>query len=194
MRGLQRPREVADDLGIAPSTLRLWSTEFAEFLSTAAAKRDGALGQRRYADEDRRVLRRVGELLAREGASDYEQVRRRLLEEGFAQRALAPTPEPRASRADDGAAIRALEEALVRAEQAIAARDGAIAYRDDTIAGLERTVERLRQTIARLEEARAGDRESRVRLAQRVGDLTEECRRLRAELARPWWERLRGVR
>jgi hypothetical protein len=90
--------------------------------------------------------------------------------------------------------VRALEETLARAEQAIAARDGAIAARNGTIAGLERTVERLRQTIARLEEARAGDQASRVRLARRVGDLTEECRLLRAALARPWWERLRGAR
>lgn len=194
VRGLRRPKEVAGDLGIAPSTLRLWSTEFAEFLSPAAAKRDGARRQRRYEEEDRRVLRRVGDVLAREGARDYDQVRRRLLEEGFRQREVGPPSGRSAPRADDEAVIRALEEALGRAEQTLAARNEAIAVRDEAIAGLERTVERQQRTIARLEEARARDQDYMERLGRRVSELGDECRRLRAELARPWWERLRGVR
>jgi len=50
-RGLRRPKGVAGELGIAPATLRLWSTTFAEFLSPAATKSDGVPAQRRYDDE-----------------------------------------------------------------------------------------------------------------------------------------------
>jgi DNA-binding transcriptional MerR regulator len=177
---------VAGELGIAPSTLRLWSTTFPEFLSAAATKRDGARAQRRYDDEDRRVLRRIGELLARERAGDYEQVTRLLLEGGFRQRGDAPA-DGEAPRAAKAGTIHHLGEMLRRAERTIGAKD-------DTIAALEFTIRRQEQKIAELEQLRKRDDEFIERLTRQVKELLEERLHPPPKPDRAWWERLLGHR
>ncbi|HEY3078578.1 MAG TPA: MerR family transcriptional regulator [Chloroflexota bacterium] len=75
---LYRPRKVALALGIDGRTLRLWSKEFAELLGPSATRSptaDGAPGQRRYAEADLEVLRRVRKLL--DQGLRYDEVRRR---------------------------------------------------------------------------------------------------------------------
>lgn len=183
-RGLRRPKVVARELGIAPSTLRLWSTTFPEFLSPAATKSDSARAQRRYDDEDRRVLRRIGELLAREGAGHYEEVRRRLLEGGFRQREVAPA-EGEAPGAGKDETIRYLGEMLGRAERTIGAKD-------EAIAALEFTIRRQQQKIAELEQLRKRDHEFIERLSRQVKELLEERLHPPPEPTRSWWERLLG--
>src|SRR5919202_6561375 len=60
-----RPKQVAARLHLAPSTLRLWSTEFAEWLSPYAQppKRAQIRGQREYTEDDVRTLEFVEDLL-----------------------------------------------------------------------------------------------------------------------------------
>ncbi|MFC2030965.1 MerR family transcriptional regulator [Chloroflexota bacterium] len=74
------PNEVATQLQISPSTLRRWSTEFAEFLTDAAGRPEPADGgsttHRRYSDEDLEALMTIKGLLA-EGLT-YTQVCKRL--------------------------------------------------------------------------------------------------------------------
>jgi DNA-binding transcriptional MerR regulator len=63
---LYRPREVALSLGINGRTLRLWSKELGELLSPVATRpppADSAPGERRYAEADLEVRRRVRRLL-----------------------------------------------------------------------------------------------------------------------------------
>jgi DNA-binding transcriptional MerR regulator len=67
--------EVARMLGVAPVTLRKWSTEFAAWLSPGAI----AEHQRSYADADLAVLRRAAELLAQR--RDYARARSRIAAE-----------------------------------------------------------------------------------------------------------------
>src|SRR5919205_3905417 len=76
---LYRPREAAAQLGIAPTTLRLWSTRFAALLRPSARKEEGGGAHRRYTAADLRVLSRAKPLLA-DGLT-YAEVQRRLREE-----------------------------------------------------------------------------------------------------------------
>jgi len=66
---LRPPGEVAQELNISYSTLRRWSTEFADFLSQSAGRPElseqGEPVQRRYTDEDVVILRSIGQLLRR---------------------------------------------------------------------------------------------------------------------------------
>src|SRR5262245_57295245 len=81
------PQQVARRLGIQPQTLRVWSNEFAEFLSDRARRvaADGARpGHRAYTDADLRALTRVRQLLRNH--ANYAWVRRLLREEAQARR------------------------------------------------------------------------------------------------------------
>lgn len=76
----RRPSEVAERLGVSPSTLRRWSQQFEPFLSEAAsASDDDSSKHRRYLEDDLDTLITIKDLLA-EGCS-YDQVRGQLLAE-----------------------------------------------------------------------------------------------------------------
>lgn len=69
------PGEVAHLLGISPSTLRRWSTRFAEFLSFGAGHTSAGTAShthRRYTQEDVAVLRTVRDMLSQ--GFTYEHV------------------------------------------------------------------------------------------------------------------------
>lgn len=71
----RQPQEVASRLEISPSTLRRWSDEFSEFLSSEASSSEGKQ-HRRYSDEDLATLITIKGLMA-EGLT-YEQVRQKI--------------------------------------------------------------------------------------------------------------------
>ena len=71
----RQPQEVASHLEVSASTLRRWTDEFAESLSTAACPADASQA-RRYTNEDLTALITVKGLMT-EGLS-YDQVRQRL--------------------------------------------------------------------------------------------------------------------
>jgi DNA-binding transcriptional MerR regulator len=71
------PQEVAVRLEVSPATLRRWSEEFSEFLSSEAHPGEGKQ-PRRYSDEDMATFITVKGLMG-EGLT-YEQVRQRLSE------------------------------------------------------------------------------------------------------------------
>lgn len=64
-----KPAEAAKRLGMPPSTLRVYSTKFAELLSDGASNppvsADGRTGHRLYSDRDLTILSKAKELLAR---------------------------------------------------------------------------------------------------------------------------------
>ena len=66
---LRLPNDVAHELNISPSTLRRWSTEFADFLSKSGGRPElsphGEPVHRRYTDGDVAILNSIGELLRR---------------------------------------------------------------------------------------------------------------------------------
>lgn len=134
---MYRAGAVAERLGIAPTTVRSWSTEFQAYLSPSAGKQAGGTGQRRYTDGDLAVLGHVKRLLAQ--GMTFEEARRALEAMTPEQRTTPPRPavaeppaEPSAALALPGllaalqdahrgevAALRdALTEARARAERA----------------------------------------------------------------------------
>lgn len=90
-----KPQDVARDLGISPSTLRLWSSRFADLLGDQARKlsADGtaSTAQRRYTDADVAMFMQAKDLLAQ--GLTYDDVRQRLGAPPFQR---APRPEHRA--------------------------------------------------------------------------------------------------
>lgn len=110
---MYRAGAVAERLGIAPTTVRSWSTEFQAYLSPSAGKQAGGTGQRRYTDGDLAVLGHVKRLLAQ--GMTFEETRRAL--EGMTpeERTTAPAPavaEPSAAEPSAALALPGLLAAL----------------------------------------------------------------------------------
>lgn len=83
----RQPQEIVARLEVSPSTLRRWSEEFAEFLSSEANPPEGKQ-QRRYSDEDLATFITVKGLMS-EGLT-YEQVRQRLRESQASKKSDGP--------------------------------------------------------------------------------------------------------
>ncbi len=180
-----RPQDVAEQLGISPSTLRLWSNHFAEALSDRARKvaADGAAAaaQRRYTEEDLETLTRAKELLAQ--GLTYEETGRQ----------LRPTPVPPA------AAPREIGESLQSSPQ--------LHELQVTLASLRETLEAKDRTIAALKESLSfldvylrtvlqerEDAHTRERLLQReLDELRAQLQEGDHEPDRPWWKRLLAI-
>lgn len=115
---MYRAGAVAERLGIAPTTVRSWSTEFQAYLSPSAGKHAGA-GQRRYTDGDLATLGHVKRLLG--GGLTFQETRRALegmTPEERAAPPVAPRPAPPAQAQGEASAalvvgdlFRALAEA-----------------------------------------------------------------------------------
>ena len=73
----RQPQELAARLEVSPSTLRRWSEEFSDFLSSEASSSEGKQ-HRRYSDDDLATLITVKGLMG-DGLT-YDQVRERLEE------------------------------------------------------------------------------------------------------------------
>lgn len=103
-----RPAEAAQLLGIPASTLRRWSGQFADFLSSAR-REPGDGGHRRYTPADLQVLSEVKQMLGR--GMTYQQVRARLAQQagetaqGTTTEVLAAESAPSAPFAIERAAV-----------------------------------------------------------------------------------------
>lgn len=140
-----RPGEVAKRLGIAPVTLRVWSNEFAGFLSDSAQRSvtsDGKAAQRRYSDSDIAILERARDMLA--SGKTYDEVRRDL---------VAAEPVPPASLAALGDAVAFLAEIRQAYDQILEARNVTIEEQREHIKTLQEMVERYQAEINELRVA-----------------------------------------
>jgi DNA-binding transcriptional MerR regulator len=81
------PQAVARELDVSPATLRRWSDEFADFLSTGADSAQGR-SHRRYSDQDMTTLTIIKELM--NNGKTYEQVRLQLTQHLAAPAELTP--------------------------------------------------------------------------------------------------------
>ena len=69
------PQAVARELDVSPATLRRWSDEFADYLSSGANSAQGK-SHRRYSEHDIATLATIKELM--NNGMTYEQVRQQL--------------------------------------------------------------------------------------------------------------------
>ncbi len=184
---VHRPREVAQKLGISPSTLRLWSNQFSHELSELARKEGssgaGPTAQRRYTAEDLQTLAQVKELLA-EGLT-YEETRRKLRKQPAETGEKLPTEgdtEPSISQgplADPQITLDSMQQALEAKEKTVAALKESLAFVDVYL----RTVHQER------EDARS--REQHLR--QAIELLRAEMAEPAEESRRAWWKRLLAI-
>ncbi|MGE5619978.1 MAG: MerR family transcriptional regulator [Sphingomonadaceae bacterium] len=168
---LYRPQDIAAKLGIAPSTLRLWSARFAGQLSDAARKSPNGLAmpaaQRRYTDDDLEVLLKVKSLLGQ--GHTYQEVEHRLraLPPPTSGRPSVDAPLPaEASHETSTSEYTQLQEALKARDKTIAALKESLQFMDAYLqaARMEREEarERARKLEKELEEIRA-QAEARLR-------------------------------
>jgi DNA-binding transcriptional MerR regulator len=167
---LYRPREIASKLGIAPSTLRLWSVQFARQLSDqarkASAENSGPWAQRRYTEEDLELLLQVKSLMAQ--GLTYDEVKRRLAKPSL------PAATPR-KEVNDGIGSVAL---TVDPSVSLSALQELLKAKDKTIATLKESLSFLDTYLQAVRQERDDARE-------RVLQLEKELRELQAQLQRP---------
>lgn len=137
-----RPQQLCALLSIAPTTLRLWTSELSAFLSpgaTGAINNSGQHTHRRFSEADVAILRRARGLLGR-GLS-YAQVRDRLTSEpdGMAETADQSTTGISTLLKGDGGistelVVRQLADALVA--EVVAAKEAELKRADEVIVEL----------------------------------------------------------
>ena len=175
--------DVARRLRTTPTTVRRWSSEFADVLHPPA--RGGNNSIRRFDGHDMQVLDRASELLGRTGAT-YTQVKTTLLEEFVGTqpqdepkprrvdpiKALPRTPEPAPVSAPVQSIVPpspkqiedkpSLEE-LVAAAVTAATRGQSIQIEglNDTVEALGREVRELKTRVVALEDLALGGRRGR---------------------------------
>lgn len=120
-----RPREIIQELGISPATLRLWSINFAPVLSPSAQRSispNGTSTQRRYTPQDLAYFKRAQELL--KTSHTYEEVLTRLQNEPTPIEAELPTApqlqdETRLATSETHPVMLAFQEALAAKDETI---------------------------------------------------------------------------
>lgn len=142
-----RPGDVAKQLDIAVVTLRVWSNEFAGFLSEGAQRSvssDGKPAQRRYSDSDVALLKQAKALL--ESGRTYDEARRALVEN-------EPIPPQMVATLEE--ATRFLAEVKTTYDRLLESRDMTLSEQRDHIQTLQAQVEQQRAEIEALRAAAA---------------------------------------
>lgn len=180
---LARPAAVARRLAVSASTLREWSTLYAEWLSPVAARgRDRPGAHRRYTPEDIGVLAQVAQVL----------------QAGFGREAVPRMLRQRQQRTNDSLSPpSARDDEIARLKRELEAEHDLVKHVYGRLAPLE---QRLEQTGRRLEQARADVEKVRLALAQNElansvlrrenGALRLQLDEIARERARPLWKRV----
>jgi DNA-binding transcriptional MerR regulator len=182
-----RPQDVAEKLGIAPSTLRLWSQHFANQLSNAARKAPSEGGsspaQRRYTDEDVRALSQVKTLLSQ--GQTYDEVKRKLRGEAAQQEATQSTV---AAQSVASAAMFTAE-----AQLSLLALKETLSAKDKTIGALKESLTFMDAYLHAIREEREDARGKTQLLGKELDKLRVQNRELMDKLSKPWWKSLLGL-
>lgn len=140
-----RPGDVAKRLDIAVVTLRVWSNEFAAFLSDAAQRSlsgDGKPAQRRYSDSDIALLNRAKTLL--QSGRTFDEARQALVED---------EPIPPTNIAEFENVARFLAEVRTTYDRLLEARDMTLSEQRQHIETLQMLVEQQRAEIEAMRTA-----------------------------------------
>jgi DNA-binding transcriptional MerR regulator len=163
------PQAVARELDVSPATLRRWSDEFTDYLSSSTDSAQGR-NHRRYSEQDIATLTLVKEMM--NNGMTYEQVRQQLTQQlsGSPEsvQPLSPTPDPDTGDLynDDG-------------ESALMTSNGADS---PAIAFLTNTLMALSDSQKSILNSQAANRELMGVLIQDNFNLKEENNRLRERI------------
>ncbi len=179
---LYRPQDIAAKLGIAPSTLRLWSSNFAAHLSSPARKNAGNGGapwaQRRYTEEDLDVLLQVKGLMTQ--GYTYLEARQRLSALPASAEGQRPNDGPSSPRPLTDPALKS----LVPLQEALTSKD-------KTIAALRESLKFMDAYLQAVRQEREESRERGRRLERELEEI--RSRRYARQVPRPWWKQLLGL-
>jgi len=150
------------------------------------------MAQRRYTDEDLRVLAQVKELLAQ--GLTYEEAKRRLrppvVERAPRERPLAAQPRQGVSRQDEAAPTAGFSEEV---RLSIAGLKEALAAKDKTIAALKESLGFLDVYLHALKAERDDAKEQVRQAGHQLEEHRALLRELERQLVKPWWKRLMGL-
>lgn len=175
----QLPHVVARELDISSATLRRWSDEFAEFLSSEAGPADGRT-HRRYTEGDLATLSAIKNLM--NNGLTYEQVRQELIAQGRTAnqpRNMTDTqPEP---ETPPPSGFDRFRQPLPEDEDAPGEQTGLVAAGADNpaISFLTNTIASLSDGQKSILNSQAANRELLGVLIQDNFNLKEENNRLR---------------
>lgn len=144
-----RPGEVAKQLDIAPVTLRVWSNEFAAFLSDSAQRTlnaEGKANHRIYSDSDIATLKRAREMLS--SGQTFDQVRRALSDAGPPSVSIQTLEE----------IPRMLAQLQTSYHRELSSKEETIAEQRSHIDSLREEIERQQAEIERLRSRTLWDR------------------------------------
>lgn len=183
-----RPKQVADQLGISPATLRLWSNKFESLLAPAAQRattETGTSAQRRYSDHDVRFFTRAKQLLG-EGKT-YEETLAILTDEGVPDpEILAGTPDDEIKSDSDNGDLSNALALQSQAHMAVLAMREALSAKDETIEALRTTISANERHV---DDLRAENDRLREQLKEQEKSTTQPPA---AAEQQPWWKRLIG--
>ncbi len=177
---LYRPREIAAELGIAPSTLRLWSVHFASELSDSARKAsaEAPWARRRYTDEDLEILLQAKSLL--DQGLTYQETKRRLRPSPSLP---AVQPQDEVSR-KEGVLPQETRDSLASLQEALKARDKTITTLRESLGFLDAYLQAVRQERDEARE-RARLMEKQLRELQADGEDSPALQRTGS-----WWRQV----
>lgn len=181
---LRHPNEVTQELGVSSSTLRRWSTAFADFLSEGAgrpqATSDGDSVHRRYTERDVAILSLIGELLRqgltyRQVAAHLERARRDAELEKIerADLTVVPAMTPNAAVSQTVSILRNTLETVVDNQQVVLSSQQA----NRELLGV------VIQDNFNLKEENARLRERMSQVERDLSELRRQCDAMRYELA-----------
>ncbi len=195
---LYRPRDAAQQLGIAPSTLRLWSAHFANQLSNSArrvATTGGLVAQRRYTEDDLRFFSQIKQWLGQ--GLTYEEVKRRLRPPAaMAAVRAAPAREHRSTPPVRGSLTEEEEEKSTPVSEiqlSVAGLKETIEAKDKTIAALRESLGFLDVYLHAIKEERDDARERLRQMEIQLEEQRAMARELERQLLKPWWKRVLGL-
>lgn len=169
------PQVVAKTLDVSSATLRRWSDEFADFLSSGADSGQGR-SHRRYSERDLTTLSTVKELMA--NGMTYEQVRQHLANNFSTASQATLRAEPSGNR-DEFENSEYLAEINSNEESALVASNGA---ESPAIAFLTNTLMALSDSQKSILNSQTANRELMGVLIQDNFNLKEENNRLRERI------------
>ena len=184
---MYRPKDVAEKLRIAPSTLRIWSQHFANQLSNAARKApsDGAgpAAQRRYTDADVHTLSQAKAMLTQ--GLTYDEVKRQMRDDTEQQTTSTPAVANQASPTQ----VVFSEEA----QSSLIAMKEALSAKDKTVVALKESLAFMDAYLQAIRDEREEARERTHQLEKEMDKLRAQNRDLTEKLTKRWWKILMGL-